>query len=154
MSMAWSDGASGILILHKEPPFGHPILVQAINMLAFQGHLPIASMALDLFKPIPLPLIALACTLVHFALDHYIPGADCNKRMKFAANDYHPIYQKYIDALMTFKECHPDLCAAAQHRFWDEGRVAAKISGEESDTITFSGGLSEAALAAEIAQLS
>ncbi|KAF8588149.1 hypothetical protein K439DRAFT_1613733 [Ramaria rubella] len=137
--------ASGILILRKEPPFGHLILVQAIDMLAFQGHPPIASVALDLFKPIPLPLIT---------LDHYVPGADCNKRMKFAADNYHPIYQKYINALMTFKDCHPDLCATVQCRFWDEGRVAAKIPGEESDTITFSDGLSEAALAAEIAQLS
>ncbi|KAF8580733.1 hypothetical protein K439DRAFT_1518925 [Ramaria rubella] len=51
------------IILHKEPPFGHPILTQVVNTLAFQGHLPIASVALDLFNLIPLPLIALACTL-------------------------------------------------------------------------------------------
>ncbi|KAF8574142.1 hypothetical protein K439DRAFT_1624556 [Ramaria rubella] len=51
-------------ILRKETPFGHPILLQVINMLAFQGHLLIASVALNLFNPVPLPLIALVCTLV------------------------------------------------------------------------------------------
>ncbi|KAF8582637.1 hypothetical protein K439DRAFT_1618066 [Ramaria rubella] len=138
-------------ILCKEPPFGHPILLQVINTLAFQGHPPIASVTLNLFNPVPLPLIALACTLVHFALDHYVPRANSNKRIKFSADDYHPVYQKYVNVLHKFKTFHPDLCAAAQRKFWDEGRVAAKIPDEAPlDAIQFCGRLSEAALVAEL----
>ncbi|KAF8581780.1 hypothetical protein K439DRAFT_1618740 [Ramaria rubella] len=150
----WHSQWNREIILHKEPPFGHPILTQVVNTLAFQGHPLIVSVALDLFNPIPLPLIALACTLVHFALTHYVPGADSTKCMKFLVDDYHPVYQKYTNALGKFKQYHPDICATTQHRFWDKGRVAAKIPDEESlDTITFSRGMSEAAIVAELAQL-
>ncbi|KAF8585634.1 hypothetical protein K439DRAFT_1615769 [Ramaria rubella] len=138
------------IILRKEPPFSHPILTQVINTLAFQGHLPIVSVALGLFNLIPLPLIALACTLVHFTLAHYVPGADSTKHMKFLVDDYHPVYQKYTDTLRKFKQYHPDICATMQCRFWDEGRVVTKIPDEESlDTITFSRGMSEATIVAE-----
>ncbi|KAF8574008.1 hypothetical protein K439DRAFT_1624658 [Ramaria rubella] len=141
------------LILRKEPPFGHPILTQIINTLAFQGHLPIVSVAPDFFNPIPLPLISLACKLVHFALAHYVPGTDRTKHMKFSVDDYHPIYKKYTDALTRFKQHRPELCATVQSRFWDKGRVTAKIPDEESlYAITFSGGLSEAIIEAELAQ--
>ncbi|KAF8579775.1 hypothetical protein K439DRAFT_1620310 [Ramaria rubella] len=58
------------------------------------------------------------------------------------------------EALARFKQYHPELCAAAQHRFWDEGRITTKIPDEESsDAITFSRGLSEATIEAELAQL-
>ncbi|KAF8588203.1 hypothetical protein K439DRAFT_1613772 [Ramaria rubella] len=91
------DNANGIaryiwLILCKEPPFSHPILIQAVNMLTFQGHSPIASVAPDLFLSL-IVLALFACTLVHFTLDHHVPGADSNKHMKFTADNYHPIYR-------------------------------------------------------------
>ncbi|KAF8585331.1 hypothetical protein K439DRAFT_1616057 [Ramaria rubella] len=92
--MVWHSQWNHQIILCKEPLFGHPILFQVINMLAFQGHLLIASVVLNLFNPVPLPLIALACTLVQFALNHYVPGANSNKCMKLSADDYHPVYQK------------------------------------------------------------
>ncbi|KAF8573509.1 hypothetical protein K439DRAFT_1625032 [Ramaria rubella] len=139
------------IILHKEPPFSHPILTQVVNMLAFQGHPLIVLVALDLFNLIPLPQLLLH---VPFTLAHYVPGADSTKCMKFLADDYHPVYQKYTDALRKFKQYPLDICATTQRRFWDEGRVAAKIPDEESlDTITFSRGMSEATIVAELAQL-
>ncbi|KAF8587103.1 hypothetical protein K439DRAFT_1614539 [Ramaria rubella] len=129
---------SNNIILHKEPPFSHPILCQVINMLAFQGHPPIVSVAPNLFNPVPLPLIAFTCTLVHFALNHYGPRANSNRCMKYSADDYNPTF-------------HPDLCATAQHKFWDEGRVAAKIPDDTLlDSIQVCGRLSEATLVTEL----
>ncbi|KAF8577334.1 hypothetical protein K439DRAFT_1622174 [Ramaria rubella] len=44
----WRSQWNREIILHKEPPFGHPILTQVVNTLAFQGHLLIVFISLSL----------------------------------------------------------------------------------------------------------
>ncbi|KAF8574136.1 hypothetical protein K439DRAFT_1624577, partial [Ramaria rubella] len=132
-------------ILHEEPPFGHPILTQVVNTLTFQGHLLIALVAPDLFNQIPLPLIAPACTLVHFTLAHYVPGADSTKRMKFLVDDHTrsipTLSGNSSSIILTYVLLH-------------SVGFGTRIPDEESlDTITFSRGVSEAAIVAELAQL-
>ncbi|KAF8575646.1 hypothetical protein K439DRAFT_1623441 [Ramaria rubella] len=108
-------------------PFQHPLLETIIIALAFKGCLPLATTNPCHFDPIPLPMIAFACTLIHHALDHHLSD-DPSACRDLSGSNYCPVFQSYLEGLELFKRENPGSCAAVQKELWEKGRKVAKIT--------------------------
>lgn len=124
----------------RSVPFGHPAIAEVVGSLAFcpkTSKHPLASIDLKAFEPVPLPLIAYACTGVslaicflpcltstqlRYALDEYKTGVRVKK--KFTEIHYAKRYRKNLRLLkaMEASRSQGHLLADIRDAIFDRGR--------------------------------
>ncbi|KIJ28555.1 hypothetical protein M422DRAFT_270156 [Sphaerobolus stellatus SS14] len=107
---------------------------------------------LDKFDPLPLPVVAYACTLIHCTLKSLLKG----RRDTFTSDTYSPIFIEYLALLTELQEDSPDECQEVLKSLLAEGR---KSLGETQEAICTnkrtpaSGGLLQDAFDKELSML-
>ncbi|KAG8946040.1 hypothetical protein FRC03_001581 [Tulasnella sp. 419] len=83
--------------------YRNPLIADLIGTQWFQKRGALGERFKEKFYPIPLQVIALACTAIHCALLDWAEGRCKAKKNQFEEDVYGPIYQDHIENLREFK---------------------------------------------------
>ncbi|KZT40290.1 hypothetical protein SISSUDRAFT_523743 [Sistotremastrum suecicum HHB10207 ss-3] len=110
--------------------FRNELITLLITRAFFSGHKKnvIAAQFPMLFKPVPLPAIALACTVIENCVDEWALGS--RKHLDFSADNYREKYLKHCKRLEEFADSGPERkarLAEIQMELYENGRIAARM---------------------------
>ncbi|KAG6859995.1 hypothetical protein C0995_000742 [Termitomyces sp. Mi166 len=104
--------------------YQHPIIQKAVNRLWFKNKHDEGVIYTDMFKPLPIPAIALVLTAIECNINEWMTGVKMD--IAFYDDDYRRTYQKHIESLTVFGQetMKYQLLERVQKQLHNYGRVA------------------------------
>ncbi|OBZ69791.1 hypothetical protein A0H81_10158 [Grifola frondosa] len=112
--------------------YQNKIVQMMVNKIFFKNKNDDGIVLAHIYRPFPIPAIALILTAIEGAIDEWVPGTRAD--VTFSVEAYREVFDHHVSALRRFDEASKELeiLTKIRTRMADDGRVHAKVDPVDS----------------------